>query len=335
MKLGYIYFAFLAFFISFIIQLIIINISKRKNIFIDRVDINKPQKFHTVPTPRAGGIGIFFANLILLINPLGLKFFIASFFAFFSGILEDLHQNISPKIRLLLQLLAGIIAVYLIGAFVKDIGFIKFPYLIGILFTIFAIVGGINAINIIDGFNGLASGVSLLILTAFGIVAYIHQDYDVVFIILINIFTILGFLIFNFPFGKIFLGDSGAYFLGFVISEVAVLLPYRHPDISPWFSLAVIIYPVWEALFSSYRRKIRKYSPLQPDKLHLHSLIKKRITRNNPKTSFLIWILIIPFVFLPVFYYDSNILCFITVILFVVMYNFLYKYITKFRLKIN
>ncbi|RMD47080.1 MAG: undecaprenyl/decaprenyl-phosphate alpha-N-acetylglucosaminyl 1-phosphate transferase, partial [Aquificota bacterium] len=175
-----------AFLISFIIQLITIYLTNKTNLFIDKADSNKPQRFHNISTPRAGGIGIFLANLILAINPLSLKFIVSGFFAFFSGILEDFHQKISPKVRLILQLFSGIVAVILLGAVVKEIRLIEFPYPVAVAFTVFAIVGGINAINIIDGFNGLASGVSLMILTSFGIVSYLQQDYELLFIILIN-----------------------------------------------------------------------------------------------------------------------------------------------------
>ncbi len=324
---------FFAFLVSFITQLIIIYVSNKKQLFIDKVNTNEPQKFHKTPTPRAGGIGIFLSNLLLVFNPLGIKFLLASFFAFLSGIIEDFHRNLSPKLRLILQLFSGILAVVLIGAVVKEIRIVEFPYPLAVIFTVFAIVGGINAINIIDGFNGLASGVSLMILTSFGIVSFLQKDIDLLFIILVNIGAILGFMFFNFPKGKIFLGDGGAYFLGFVISEVAVLLPYRHEIVSPWFSLAVLIYPVWEVLFSFYRKKIiRGTSPFEPDKFHFHMLINKRITRDNPKTSVFIWTIVAPFTLLPVFYYNNTIACAITALLFIMTYNALYAGMVRFKL---
>ena len=322
-----------AFFISFASIWLIIKISKEKNLFIDRANTNEPQKFHKAPTPRAGGIGIFLANLLLFSNPLGAKFVIAGFPAFLSGILEDFKRNLSPKKRLLLQLLSGILAVVLIGAVVKEIRIVEFPYPIAVLFTVFAIVGAINAINIIDGFNGLATGISLMILTSFGIVSFLQQDYQLLLIIAVNIAAILGFLVWNFPKGKIFLGDGGAYFLGFVIAEVAILLPFRHEIVSPWFSLAVLIYPVWEVLFSFYRKKIiRGTSPFEPDKFHFHMLVNKRITRNNPKTSVFIWTVVAPFTLLPVLYYNNTIACATTALLFIMTYNALYAGMVRFKL---
>jgi UDP-N-acetylmuramyl pentapeptide phosphotransferase/UDP-N-acetylglucosamine-1-phosphate transferase len=322
-----------AFFISFISQIIVIYLFKRKGFFVDEANTKEPQKFHKTPTPRAGGIGIFLSNIVLFSNPLGIKFVLAGFPAFLSGILEDFHRSLSPKKRLFFQALSGILAVVLIGAVVKEIRIIEFPYIVGALFSIFAIVGAINAINIIDGFNGLASGISLMILTSFGIVSFLQKDIEILMVILVNIGAIIGFMIFNFPKGKIFLGDGGAYFLGFVIAEIAILLPYRHEIISPWFSLAVLIYPVWEVVFSFYRKKIIKgTSPFEPDKFHFHMLINKRITRDNPKTSVFIWSLVAPFTFLPVLYYNNTIACAFTALLFIMTYNALYAGMVKFKI---
>jgi len=105
--------------------------------------------------------------------------------------------------------------------------------------------------------------------------------------------ALLGFLIWNYPKGKIFLGDGGAYLLGFWLAEVSVLLVVRHPEVSPWFPMLLLIYPVFETLFSIYRRKIlRGESPGQPDCSHMHQMIYMRLIRfrfsngiSDPKTA--------------------------------------------------
>jgi UDP-GlcNAc:undecaprenyl-phosphate/decaprenyl-phosphate GlcNAc-1-phosphate transferase len=91
---------------------------------------------------------------------------------------------------------------------------------------------------------------------------------------------VLGFLVWNYPRGKIFLGDGGAYLIGFWLAELCVLLVVRHPEVSPWFPLVLLIYPIFETLFSIYRRKfIRGASPGDPDALHFHQLIYLRLAR--------------------------------------------------------
>jgi UDP-GlcNAc:undecaprenyl-phosphate/decaprenyl-phosphate GlcNAc-1-phosphate transferase len=92
----------------------------------------------------------------------------------------------------------------------------------------------------------------------------------------------LGFFVLNFPGGRMFLGDSGAYLLGTVIAFLLTILVYRNPQVSPMFAAVLLVYPVWETLFSMYRKKIlRGSSPMQPDGLHLHMLLYKRLVRTN------------------------------------------------------
>lgn len=109
------------------------------------------------------------------------------------------------------------------------------PYIIGLFFTTFALVGVSNAMNIIDGFNGLASGICLLILCAIAYVAYDVQDMEIFYCSLALIGAVFGFFVCNFPFGYIFLGDGGAYFLGFIIGILLVLLTQRQDCIKVLF----------------------------------------------------------------------------------------------------
>jgi len=186
----------------------------RYNFFIDSHTDEKPQNFHKSATPRAGGLGIIFSMLFLLATPLGWKMLISFLLAFLSGIFEDFHHTIKPKVRLFLQLIAASFAVVLDDIVVTYLGFdYTMSYDIGMLFSIFAIVGMMNAINIIDGFNGLASAILMLMLLSFGVVAYQVGDTPTLQIIAIAIASILGFFLFNFPRGSIFLGDGGAYLL--------------------------------------------------------------------------------------------------------------------------
>jgi UDP-N-acetylmuramyl pentapeptide phosphotransferase/UDP-N-acetylglucosamine-1-phosphate transferase len=98
--------------------------------------------------------------------------------------------------------------------------------------------------------------------------------------------ALLGFLAWNYPKGRIFLGDGGAYLLGFWLAEISVLLVARHPDISPWFPMLLLVYPIFETIFSMYRRKaIQGQSPGQPDRLHLHQMIYMRLMQARTDIS--------------------------------------------------
>jgi UDP-GlcNAc:undecaprenyl-phosphate GlcNAc-1-phosphate transferase len=260
----------------------------------DQVD-SGPQKFHAVPTPRIGGIGV----LAGLLAGAGVVLFLRSVFsfsviefaclllagvpAFLGGIAEDLTKRTSVAARLLLTMVSAAVGALLLDAVLNrldipgiDAAFNSLPF--AVAFTIFAVAGVTNAINIIDGYNGLASGYAVLVLAALAWVAAQVGDSVVLAASLTMLGALIGFMAWNYPRGKIFLGDGGAYLLGFWLAELSVLLVVRHPDLSPWFPLLLLVYPIFETLFSIYRKRLlRGYSPGHPDGLHLHMLIYKRL----------------------------------------------------------
>lgn len=140
------------------------------------------------------------------------------------------------------------------------------------------LVGIANAINIIDGFNGLASVVTICMLVSLAYVAWQVGDVFVLCTALMVAGATAGFLIWNYPIGMIFLDDGGACFIGFMLGELALLLVIRNPAVSTWYAALLLLYPVFETRFSAYRRMfLREKSPTLPDGIHLHSLIFRRI----------------------------------------------------------
>lgn len=323
-----------AFVLSFLAQLLVIWLSHRHTLFIDSHEEEKPQRFHENPTPRAGGIGILGGLFFLLFTPLGWKLFLSVVLAFMSGIFEDFHRALSPQLRLMMQLVAALVAIVLTDAVVTYIGLgIELPYFVGVVFSAFAIVGAMNAINIIDGFNGLASGIVLLILLSFSITAITVEEANIFQLNLIVASAVCGFFVLNFPYGRIFLGDGGAYMLGFLVALSGIFLASHHESVSPWYILCVLIYPVWEVIFSIIRKKLAGKSPLQPDAYHLHMLINRHITRNNPLTALFILVACAPFILVPTLYPNNSGANFMTTLLFVACYNLFYLYLYGKELK--
>ncbi|MEA3419663.1 MAG: glycosyltransferase [Campylobacterota bacterium] len=315
---------------SFVIQIIVIYLSHKHDFFIDSHTDEKPQNFHTFSTPRAGGIGIVVAMLSLLLTPLGWKLFLSVLLAFASGIVEDFHLSVKPKTRLLLQFVAATGAVLLTHSVVTYLGFgIYLPYWLGVVFSIFAIIGMMNAVNIIDGFNGLASGIILLILLSFGLVSDKVGDTQILAIIVVTASAVFGFFLLNFPKGKIFLGDGGAYLLGFMAALTGIFLAGNYEKVSPWFILAVLIYPAWEVLFSVYRKMKAGRSPLEPDPYHMHMLIYRHVTHNNPLTAVVILAGVGPFILLPALYANNSGANFATSLIFIIFYTLLYRYLYR------
>lgn len=260
-------------------------------------DLFGVQKFHTTAVPRVGGIaiiiGIIFAIACLAVaDPiLGntahvkslFKFLLAGFPIFFAGTLEDLTKSVSVKVRLGASILSALLASWLLGATIDALDIWGLDTLltitpIAIAVTAFVVAGGTNAINIIDGFHGIAASAVVIMLAALGFLAWSCGDTFVAQLALLGGGAAFGFLLVNYPTGRLFLGDGGAYLLGFWVSEVTVLLLIRNPTVSAWQVLAICCYPVIEVLYSIYRRAIvRKANPGRPDRLHLHTLIYRRL----------------------------------------------------------
>lgn len=351
---------FLPFLISFLFQFFVVKLSLRKALCIDCPDTDKPQDFHDIPTPRAGGLGIFLSLLIsfwLLIISEGLSFInlsptadyffqltihqspmlssllLSSLPAFLAGFYEDLRGNMKPKLRLFIISVGAVLAIVLMDAVVYDIGYLKLPLWMAVPFTIFAIVGVTNSMNIIDGFNGLAGGVSIIVLLSFSTASYIQGDQLILIMSLVLLFTIAGFFVWNFPRGRIFLGDGGAYLIGFLFAVISVLLVKRNPEISPWFPLIVLAYPVFDTIFSIYRRSVNGGSALKADRYHLHSLIYKHISSNNPKTSVHIWILVALLNGIALLFRSNTPFLILVFILFSAIYVCLYRKVMSFEAK--
>lgn len=254
------------------------------------------QKFHTAPTPRIAGVGIFLGILLALFwiseNPkyqesttILSAIVIAGLPAFSFGLLEDVTKKVSVKVRLFATMASGVLGWWITGISLTSVDIWGIDWLLGftiisVIFTAFAVGGIANAVNIIDGFNGLAAGATLIMFTAFAIISANAGDQALSLVCVSITGAISGFFLVNWPRGKIFLGDGGAYFIGFMLAWVAILLPERNPSISPWTSLLVCAYPILEVVFSFARKSLREgYHPSQPDGVHLHMLTNKRLSR--------------------------------------------------------
>lgn len=247
------------------------------------------QNHHTEPTPRIGGVaialGLFVAWLLVasdvrtILGPM----LLAGIPAFVFGLAEDITKKVGVLPRLLATMFSGALAWYLTGVAMQNTGVPPMDWLlhfipVAVLFTAFAVGGVANAVNIIDGFNGLAAGAVAIMLGAMGLIAVNVGDAPLATVCFVVAICALGFGVVNWPLGKIFLGDGGAYMLGFLLAWVAVLLPMRNPQVNAWATILVCAYPVLEVGFSVRRRRSREgHHPGQPDKVHLHHLIHRRV----------------------------------------------------------
>jgi UDP-N-acetylmuramyl pentapeptide phosphotransferase/UDP-N-acetylglucosamine-1-phosphate transferase len=323
-------------------------------------NFSQPQKLHTVPVPRIGGVGIAAGllvgacSLLLTLNlpamQLALLLLLCGLPAFAVGLMHDYTDTIAPRGRLLATAVSAVLAFYVLGTAIRVTDIPGLDWLVstaaGSLFlTVLAVAGISNAINIIDGLNGLAAMCVAIMLAAISYVAFEVGDPFVGTLALVVLGAVLGFFLWNFPAGLIFLGDGGAYLLGFLVAEVALLLLVRNPEVSPLFPLLVCIYPVFETLFSIYRRYWLRASPASmPDGIHLHSLVYRRLmrwavgnrsakalTRRNSMTSPYLWLLCSASVVPALLFWNNSGAIAFFLVLFGVSYSLLYRRIVRFK----
>ena len=310
------------------------------------------QEFHTVPTPRVGGIAIAFGVVAgysltdpakkVLLGPL----IVAGIPAFVFGLLEDLTKRVSVRTRLLATMSCGVLGWAITGYSITDANMPGLDWLLGftfvsVLFTAFALAGVANAINIIDGFNGLAAGTVLVILAAFSVITSALGDQDLSRVCLILAGAVFGFLLVNWPLGKIFMGDGGAYFIGFALAWLAVLILQRHSQVSAWAPMLTCGYPILETLFSIVRRRRRNLSPGDADRLHLHSLVERRLVRfllprasnlaRNSLAGVIMWIAAVIPAVISVLWPTQSLMLVFGFLVCAVVYSAVYARLTQFR----
>ncbi len=350
----------IAFLLSLITTLLLIRYSYlHKHISADH-DLDGVQKFHLYPVPRVGGIGLiigllgafgvcYFQNQT--VASFGLLLLVASAPAFMFGLIEDLTKRISVSVRLVATVAAAGFACYLFNGWLfsleiwgVDSLMKSYPWF-AIALTCFAVAGLTNAFNIIDGYNGLSGMVGVIILGGITYVAFQLNDLEIIIASLAMIGVILGFFVFNYPRGLIFLGDGGAYLIGFWVAELSVLLTVRHTEVSKWFPVLLCIYPIFETIFTVYRRVAIKRTRIgMPDAFHMHQLIYMRIVRwaigtddnlskvqRNAITSIYLWVLTSFAVIPAILFWRYQYVLIFFIILFTITYVYIYRTIVRFK----
>lgn len=266
--------------------------------------LDMPQRFHDGHVPRVGGLGVLAGMAIawclaawLPRGAMELRWSVPVAMATLACLLpavvgaavEDVTQRVPVRWRLGLTLASAALLCWVLDLRIERLGvptvdaWLSAAPLLAMLLAVVAVGGLSHAFNLIDGYNGLAGSVAVLICGALAYVALQVGDLQLATMTLCLAGATLGFLLWNYPRGDIFAGDSGAYLWGLVIAAVSILLVQRHETISPWFPALLLVYPVWETLFSMFRKLARGQSPCTADALHLHQLIFRRIVRRVPR----------------------------------------------------
>ena len=321
---------------SFLFSLFFIIVAKYFFARLGEKDLKAIQSAHDGVVPRLGGLAVlltlvlFFFNLnsefltpfkLLELDFGSVVFLMISVFPiFFVGLIEDLGYSMDPFRRLLASIISGSFVIWFFEVWVQSVGlplvdkFLSIG-LIGIIFTLIAASGVVNAFNLIDGLNGLASFTGISTAIALSFIAFEVNQVEVLRFLFIFSACILGFMFLNFPSGKIFLGDAGAYTIGHFLVWTAIILVNHSSDVSPFAILLIFFWPVADTLLAIWRRLKRRKRADQPDRLHFHQIVMRfleirflgRGKRNiaNPMAT----VLLIPIILVPqllgVIFWDS------------------------------
>ena len=307
------------------------------------------QRLHQDEIPRIGGLIIYLFLSIVAFFLVESKYLNVILLSALPIVMiagkEDLYHNTSPKLRLMMMILSAGLFIYLLPTKLPEIDLpilnqiLEFGYLKEIFF-IFCILVIINGNNFIDGTNGNMALSNVIQLISIALLADNVGDGNVVALVCLLLIPLVVFALFNFPFGKVFCGDTGAYFYGFAVSATIIYLFGVYNEILSWNAILILIYPSMELLFSFIRKKIfEKKSPFKADAKHLHSLIFRYLKNKNSAltNNSVVTIYLLPFIAPPqlliYFYYDDiNIIIFsiiILTILYFMAYNILIRRLVK------
>lgn len=295
---------------TFSFSLLFIWIIKANALKLGLVDIPNSRSSHKKITPRGAGIGFGFAYILFssfsvwgLLPNLWLLI-LAIFMVYLIGILDD-HKDASPKTKFYVIFFSCFL-LYMDDISITSLGQ-YFGYdltlsYFALPFTMFALAGFTNALNLIDGIDGLAGSIAVVILSSFLYIGYVFSDTLIFYLSLHAIIAVLAFLFFNWHPAKIFMGDSGSLLLGFLVSLIATLsLKYIHPIVV----LYLAALPIIDTLVVMTRRVRRGKSPFSPDKTHIHHILLNFFEQKVRKTVLFLILLQVLFSTFGLFLVDS------------------------------
>lgn len=297
--------------VTFFASAILVPLVKKAAIHVNAMDIPNKRSSHTKPVPRMGGLAIFGAFILgyMLFARTSiqmLSILIGGFIIVLTGVFDDI-KPVSAKVKFVLQIIAACVVVFYGDIVLNHIDMLglnfNFPTPINYIVTILFIVAITNAINLIDGLDGLASGVSSIYFGTISIIAFIlnkQQGLDTI-LSLIMLGSTLGFLLHNFYPAKIFMGDTGSLFLGFTISVIALLGFKATTLTSLVIPLLILAIPIFDTALAIFRRLLKGEGIMSPDKEHFHhQLLKMKF--NVPSTVLIIYGINILFAAVSIFF---------------------------------
>ncbi len=295
---------FLILLVCFTASIIFVYLIGKIATYLGLMDIPfEKRKIHKKPIPTLGGVGIFLSFLFgyMLFGPnnnLMISILMASFLVLLLGIFDDFTKSrtdlhIPARYKFFIHIIIASIVVFYGGLELSEVTFLTFNLNFGALspyISIFIIVAIINAINLIDGLDGLSSGISSIYFLTIAILGFILNKFgglDVTLSI-IMLGATLGYLAHNFPPASVYMGDTGATFIGLMIAVISLLGFKTLTFTSLVIPLLILAIPMFDTLFAIIRRRIQRKSIGEADKEHIHHQILK-LTSSKTKTVLIIY----------------------------------------------
>ena len=259
------------------------------------------QDIHQGKISRLGGLNIIILFFIYAIHIqiISLSFFFISLLVLTPALLEDLGFNIKPQIRLASILMGSSLLVINLNYLpLFDFNYLNIVfnnYYFQVIFYTLALATVINGQNIIDGTNGLSASTGISIFVCIGYLGLKINNPEIVQIAVLVIILLISFLLFNYPFGQIFLGDAGSYFIGLLGGHLIIEIYGTNPQLPTWSAVIILFYPTLEVIFSYFRKVFNHQSPFSPDNKHLHLKIFYLLSKGDSKPSRVFNALVAPF----------------------------------------
>ncbi|HBG48796.1 MAG TPA: undecaprenyl-phosphate alpha-N-acetylglucosaminyl 1-phosphate transferase [Cyanobacteria bacterium UBA9971] len=283
------------FLIAFVLALFIVPAVRRVCLKKGLVDMPNERKVHKNPIPRLGGVAIWLCTILTFVILVFINWdypygnglsgiLVGGSIMFLLGLVDDLY-DLSPKFKLVVQIGAALIA-FLLGVRIEilfnpfggalHLGILSLPI------TLIWLVGISNAMNFIDGVDGLAGGVSAICAVTLAVVAiYTNQPISAVLASILA-GSMMGFLVFNFHPARIFMGDSGALFSGFVLAGLSVAGVLKSLTATMLLPILILVVPIMDISFSVFRRLLKGSNPMKADAEHIHhKLLKAGFSHNR------------------------------------------------------
>lgn len=298
---------------SALINVLIISLIIHFKKYIKFYDYKNIQKAHSGFVPRLGGFSIILSTYLSIYIFFEESFLLKQSILFSTFLIlivctkEDLFGNVKASIRFITIFISSFLVIYNLDSLPRhQIPVFEFIFefrLLEIIFYSLALTAIANGINMIDGTNGLAALTTLSMILSMIIVSISNEEYLIIENLLVIASVTLTFLFFNFLFGSIFLGDTGAYWLGWINGILLIYFFSANEHITTWSAILISSYPIIEVSFSMIRKILKNKSPFKADHNHIHTKLYFLLKKNNEnQKSFnsLTTICLMPLWFIPV-----------------------------------